>query len=65
MRDTGYKYGLKKPCLGGVKCKHVKCECGHCDSYHLWHWECQQLDRKTLTVCPCKKFSPSETPTKD
>ena len=50
-------YNKSKPCMGGAYCKHDKCECGHCGSYHMFGWECVQLDRTTLQTCGCKRYS--------
>ncbi len=53
---------MTKVCDGN--CNHKKCKCGHCKSYHRLQYtatntvpsECQQLNRETLSQCPCKKF---------
>ena len=38
------------------KCKHLKCECGHCQSYHINRiGECAQLNLD-LTICKCRQF---------
>ena len=43
-------------CMRG-KCKHPKCECGHCSrNYHISKvGACQRLTL-TLEVCKCKAF---------
>lgn len=46
----------EKICEGGDKCKHIKCKCGHCKNYHIFGWECMQLERETLKQCECKQF---------
>lgn len=39
------------------KCKHPKCECGHCQrNYHIGrNGECTKIN-EDLTTCRCKKF---------
>lgn len=39
------------------KCKHPKCECGHCQrQYHTGKvGECVKINFD-LTTCPCKEF---------
>ncbi len=50
---------MKKTCGNSDECRHKKCECGHCKDFHVFNKdECIQLDRKTLTQCPCKRFTP-------
>ena len=43
---------------GRGKCKHKKCECGHCQlNYHIGKTgECTKIMDIHLTPCPCKKF---------
>ena len=47
-----------------TNCKHQKCECGHCKSYHLLQYTeannvppgCMELDHITLQICGCRGF---------
>lgn len=48
---------MKRECSNSDTCKHIKCDCGHCKDFHIYKWECQQINRETLQSCKCKKYS--------